>query len=128
MARPSETLAKHARPSHPEKASLPSSLSSQVFQLSNNEKSGRLQQGSSLPAPTILLDFLRRFGSGSRSRYVTSAIDGYRNSPVANSALRSVPEKVCRQSRKWPVSNLNNRQTKRRRAIGRATYVWPASC
>lgn len=68
MAAAFGTLAKHARPRHPEKASLPSSLSSQVLQLSNNKKSGRLQQGSSLPAPTILLDFLRRFGSGSRSR------------------------------------------------------------
>src|SRR5215213_1646914 len=38
------------------------------FSYQTTKRSGRLQQGSSLPAPTILLNFLRRFGSGSRSR------------------------------------------------------------
>ena len=84
------TLAKQRGHGHPEKATLALISLQKVLQLSNNEKKRvfKPQQGSyRKPAPTILLNFLRRFGSGSRSRFVTSAIDGYRDSPGANSVL-----------------------------------------
>jgi hypothetical protein len=110
---------------HPLKASLPSSIH-KVLRLSNNKKSGLSKLPREAARSNNSLRFSRRFGSGSRSRFVTTAIDGYRkSSEIPPLCVRVGPD---RQMLDWSVSNSNNRQTAARSSRPRVTKRSSALC
>lgn len=71
------------------------------------------------------LYFTRRFGSGSRSRLVTTAIDGYRKSP--RFPLLYVRVGRYRQMINWSVSNSDNKQTAPDRASRPRATKWSSA-
>ncbi len=124
MAWPSATLAKHA--GYVIREGIAALITHKVLRLSNNKKSGLLSFPGKQPAPTILCDFTRDLGAGGRSRFVTTAIDGYRKS-ARFPWLRVRVE--CYRQMIWLVTNSNNRRTERRRASRpRATNWFSGLC
>ena len=112
MARSFGTLAKHARPAIRRRHRCPHPFT-RYFGYQTTKRAGYLASQGSSPLQQFSR-FFRRFGSGSRSRFVTTAIDGYqKSSGILSVYVRVGPD---RQMREWSVSNSNNRQTEPRRA------------
>ena len=116
---------KARRPRHPRRHRCPHH--SQGTSVIKQQKERAFSFSGKLARSNNSLDFTRRFGSGSRSRFVTTAIDGYRKSP--RFPLLYVRVGRYRQMIIWLVSNPNNRRTELRRASRlRATNWSSASC
>jgi hypothetical protein len=106
---------------HPRRHRCPH-LFTKYFSYQTTKRAGSLASQGSWPAPTILSILPGDLGAGSRSRLVTTAIDGYRKS--SRFPLLCVRVGRYRQRINWPVSNSDNRQTASRRAYRPRATRW----